>query len=50
MDKSDTIRIANAALRYYMGVSDPDSLSDIEWAMRWKELEFIRQEEAKCKQ
>jgi hypothetical protein len=39
--------MANAQLRYYMHVSDPDSLSDEEWAMLVKELEWIRKEEAK---
>lgn len=40
------MRIANAQLRYYMHISDPDSLSDEEWAMRYKELEYIRRKEA----
>jgi hypothetical protein len=31
-----------------MGIQDPESLSDEEWAMRWKELEWIRREEAKA--
>jgi len=31
-----------------MHISDPDSLSDEEWAMRIKELEWIRTEEAKA--
>jgi hypothetical protein len=31
-----------------MGIPDPESLSDEEWAMRWKELEWIRREEAKA--
>ncbi len=31
---------------YYMGIQDPDSLSDIEWARRLKELEYIRKKEA----
>ncbi|MDR0266387.1 MAG: hypothetical protein LBJ04_24455 [Sphingobacterium sp.] len=44
----DTLRIANANLRYYLGITDPDSLSDEEWAMRWKELQWIRDEEAKA--
>lgn len=38
--------MANAQLRYYMHISDPDSLSDEEWAMRFKELEWIRKREA----
>jgi hypothetical protein len=31
-----------------MHISDPDSLTDEEWAARYKELEFIRKEEAKA--
>ncbi|MGM9817715.1 MAG: hypothetical protein ACI30B_01875 [Paludibacteraceae bacterium] len=42
------MRIANAQLRYYMHVADPDSLSDEEWAMRLKELEWIRHKEAEA--
>lgn len=38
--------MVNAQLRYYMHISDPDSLSDEEWAMRLKELEWIRKREA----
>ena len=41
------LRIVNAQLRYYMHIPDPDSLTDIEWAMRVKELEYLRQQEAK---
>lgn len=37
----------DAQLRYYMHV-DPDKLTDKEWAMRWKELVWIREEEAKA--
>ena len=40
------MRIANAQLRYYMHIPDPDSLSDEEWAMRYRELEYIRMKEA----
>jgi acyl carrier protein phosphodiesterase len=32
---------------YYMGIKDPDSLSDEEWAARYKELEYLREIEAK---
>ena len=42
------MRIANAQLRYYMHVSDPDSLTDEEWAARLRELEWIRYQEAKA--
>jgi len=31
---------------YYMHIQDPDSLSNDEWAMRLKELEWIRKKEA----
>jgi len=33
---------------YYMHISDPDSLSDEAWAMRFRELEWIRMREAKA--
>jgi len=33
-----------------MSVGDPDELSDDEWARRLKELEYIRQQEAKANQ
>ena len=39
--------MVNAQLRYYMHISDPDSLSDEDWAMRFKEIEWIRIREAK---
>lgn len=42
------IRQINAQLRYYLHESDPDGLSDEEWAARLKELEWLRQEEAKA--
>lgn len=48
MADSDGIRQANAQLRYYMHVADPEGLSDEEWAMRVKELEWVRKEEAKA--
>ncbi|MDR1975172.1 MAG: hypothetical protein LBQ31_10975 [Bacteroidales bacterium] len=41
------LRIINAQLRYYMHVADPDGLTDTEWAIRFKELEYIRKEESK---
>jgi hypothetical protein len=31
---------------YYLGIADPDSLTDEEWAMRVRELEYIRKKEA----
>ncbi|MEG0788772.1 MAG: hypothetical protein RR432_01095 [Alistipes sp.] len=36
-----------AQLRYYMHV-EPDNLTDEEFAARWRELEYIRREEAKA--
>lgn len=48
MGKGDFVRMVNAQLRYYMHIADPDGLSDEEWAMRLKELEWIRKEEAKA--
>jgi hypothetical protein len=39
--------MANARLRYYMHITDPDSLSDEEWSARYKELEWIRKQEVK---
>ena len=38
----------NAQLRYYLHIADPDSLTDEEWAMRQKELEWVRTEEEKA--
>ena len=38
----------SAQLRYYMHITDPDSLSDEEWAARYKELEYIRRKEAEA--
>lgn len=45
-EKAEWLRIANAQLVYYMGIHDPDSLTDTEWAMRLKELEYLRKKEA----
>lgn len=39
--------MSNAKLRYYLHLSDPDSLSDEEWAMRLRELDWIWEQEAK---
>ena len=41
------MRIINAQIRYYLHLADPDSLSDEEWAMRYKELIWLREQEAK---
>ena len=48
MADGDGIRQADAQLRYYMHVTEPESLTDKEWAMRVKELEWVRKEEAKA--
>ena len=48
VNAGDGLRQLNAQLRYYMHIADPDSLTDQEWAMRVKELEWIREEEAKA--
>ncbi len=33
---------------YYLHIADPDSLTDEEWAMRQRELEWVRKEEEKA--
>jgi len=43
---TDYIRIVDAELRYYLHIPNPEELSDTEWAMRLKELEWIRTKEA----
>ena len=45
----DGLRKLDAQLRYYMHIADPDSLTDQEWAMRVKELEWITEEKKKKK-
>lgn len=47
MTERQSIRIVDAMLRYYMHISDPEALSDEEWAMRMAELQWIREAEAK---
>ena len=47
MADGDGIRKADAQLRYYLRIERPEDLTDEEWAMRIKELEWIRREEAK---
>jgi len=37
--------VINAQLSYYMHIPDPDSLSDDQWAMKFRELEWIRKKE-----
>jgi len=39
----------NAQLRYYMHISDPDGLTDEEWAIQVQALNRIRKNESKCK-
>ena len=39
--------MADALLRYHLHIADPGSLSDEEWAMRIRELEWVRSEEAR---
>ena len=40
------MRIMNAQLRYYFHI-DPEALTDEEWADRYCELKYIREEEMK---
>ncbi|MCQ2299756.1 MAG: hypothetical protein MJZ81_06500 [Bacteroidales bacterium] len=46
MREAELIRIIDAQLRYYMHIESPEALTDEEWAMRIKELEWIRKAEA----
>lgn len=46
MQDGEFVRIVNAQLRYDMHITNPDALSDQEWAARFKELEWIRRKEA----
>ena len=48
MADGDGIRKADAQLRYYFHIARPEDLCDEEWAMRVKELEWVRKEEAKA--
>lgn len=48
MTDTDYIRIVDAELRYYLRIQNPEDLTDTEWAMRLKELEWIRTKEAKA--
>lgn len=48
VDDSQCFRIADAELRYYLHILNPEDLSDEEWAMRLKELEWIRKKEAEA--
>lgn len=49
MKATDFVRMINAQLSYYMHIPDPDSLSDEQWAMRFKELKWIGRQEAEAK-
>ncbi|WP_157207141.1 hypothetical protein [Mariniflexile maritimum] len=44
-EHQEWVRIANAQLRYYLHIQDPDSLSDTQWAQHIKELHWIRKAE-----
>lgn len=46
LDTEDEIRKIDALLRYHFHL-DPSQLSDDEWAMRWNELKWVREQEAK---
>jgi hypothetical protein len=46
--EADFVLMINAQLRYFMHIPDPDSLSDEQWTMRFKELEWIRRQEAEA--
>jgi hypothetical protein len=46
VDDSDWIRLANAHLRYYYHIQEPDKLSDEDWCMRLQELKYLRSKEA----
>lgn len=48
MKEGEFIRKVDAQLRYYFHIQNPEDLTDEEWAMRLKELEWIRREEAKA--
>lgn len=48
MRDTEYIRIVDAELRYYLRIQNPEELSDEEWAMRMKELEWIRIQESKA--
>lgn len=45
----DTDRQINIQLRYYLKI-DPDTLTDDEWVNTYRDLHWIRTEEAKTKQ
>ena len=47
MADGDGIRQTDAQLRYYMHIARPEDLTDEEWAMRVRELEWVRKEEEK---
>ncbi len=47
MKESEPVRMVNAQLMYYAHIPDPDSLSDEEWALKFKEIEWVRTQEAK---
>lgn len=42
----DFVWLVNTEMRYYLGIQDPDALSDDEWAKTLKTLQWIRSKEA----
>lgn len=46
-EDSQSIRMLDAQLRFYMHI-DPDLLTDREWAMRVRELQWLREKEAQA--
>ena len=47
MRDGEFFRQLDAQLRYYLRIDHPENLSDEEWAMRVRELEWVRTHEAK---
>ena len=46
--KDIDIRLYNSYLNYYMHLSNPEKLSDEDWAEKLQDLHFIRQQEKKA--
>ena len=46
-EDSQSIRMLDAQLRFYMHI-DPDLLTDREWAMRVRELQWLLEKEAQA--
>lgn len=47
MKPYETIRQVDAQLRYYLHIPQPENLTDHEWAQRFHDLVWIREQEAK---